>query len=155
MTLATFLQNVGINDFNQDFIDVMDSVGEPIIRIAYGLPAPAPAGIATTITPIISAVPAALGAKNSLGSDVAAGATILLAAFAADVDTQICLRLTTGANSLLIIPPGLGSPGGPVIPSTLLSTPANQRPEFCRALMLWAISLLPNGDLRLVTPLTA
>lgn len=152
MTFQRFLDDYGVTDIDPIFSQVMDEVGEPIVRASYG----PPSATAPTMPPasLVTAIPAALAAKQKQSPDVAAGATLLMTACVADIGSVISATLTAGAAGLLKVPP-LGVPAPPVIPSALAAGPSALNPGFGLALLAWAVSLLPPGDLRIIVPFIA
>lgn len=156
MGFQQFLDDNGVTDIDPVFAEVMDEVGTAIVIASFGVPSGiGPAGISLPAAALAVAVPAALAAKQGVGPAAAAGAALLMVALAADIDTQIGLKLTAGASSLAIIPPGLGGPGGPVVPTALAAGPSALNPKFGKACLQWVVSLLPPVDLRVISPFTA
>lgn len=151
MTFKQFLENEGVVGIDESFSSVMDEVAAPLITLAYGIPGPAPAGAALSSTSIITAVPQALAMKQGVDQSHAAGASILMTALSTDIDTQVCSTLNAGAIALAS-PPFVGIPGIAVSPIALAIPPSSLNVAMCRALLKWAVSLLPQVDLRITSP---
>lgn len=154
MTFKSFLDEQGLKNIPEQFIEVMDDVVAPQLIASYAI-APSPPVPAAGL-PIIAA--AALASKSGGSLADAAGASAIFSFFLSDVTALIYSRLTAGAASLLT-PAAVGVPGGPISPIALALIPpppfgpSPDGRKFAVAAIKWAVSLLPAIEPRLLTPL--
>ena len=139
--LQEFLNNEGIEGVAQKFIDVMNGEVATRIRLSYGV-APQPPSIPLVLVD----VPVILGVSPT-GVLLANG---FFAQFSGDIIALIISLLIAGSVSLLS-PAATGIPPAAPISSTLspLVIPFGVSPALPKALLKWAVALLPEIEPRL------
>lgn len=142
MTLKDFLDANAVEGVDQKFIDAMDAVGEPLVRAAIKL-APAEADAVVNLAPVAIAIAAPHPPPPP--------APIFINLIGVDIALFILAPLIAGAINMKT-PAAVGLPATPIAsalsPIGLAILPPN--PKFSKAVLEWAVSLVPPADLRVL-----
>ena len=142
MGLKDFLDANAVEGVDEAFIRAMDTVGEPLVRAAVKV-APAQPDPAVNMAPVAVAIAAP--------HDPPLSAPIFMNLIAVDIALFILAPLKAGAISMST-PAAVGLLPPPIVaalsPIGLAILPPN--PKFSRAVLEWAVSLVPPADLRVL-----
>lgn len=145
MGVLKFLEDNGVSEgFQPELLDQLDGPGAAAIITSYGVP-PGPPVI--PISGLKAAVP---------------NAAMWLQLLEMDIAMHIQVPMLAGATSLMALGPP--APAGPITPSAQLAQPSllmdslKTNPDkvlgVSKAMLEWAISLIPAGDPRLLGAFT-
>jgi|15BtaG_2_1085339.scaffolds.fasta_scaffold02178_3 hypothetical protein len=139
MTIADFFVSNSVSGISPELIDAFDTLGQALMRVAISL-APNPA-LPLVLTP--------LAVKIAAPHPPPPPGAAFINLIAADITKFILIPLTLGSVNIKT-PAAVGLPALPISPATataaLAMLPPN--PSFMKAVLQWAVSLVPVGDLR-------
>ena len=151
MGLQSFLDDNSVTDLPPDLVAAFDSIGAPLVTATYAV-GPAPPAMSVGLTAVAGPFPPPGPPALS----------VWLALIELDIILLIHTVLLAGAVSKMALgPPVPAVPITPVAqilnPSLLLSPIVTDAPKMLnlsKAIMEWAISLIPPGDVRIAGTFT-
>ena len=142
MLLGDFLIKGGLSDVSDHFVNTMDTTATSIIQISFGI-APNPPELSNQLSIVM---PEALGCPFEANEST----QNFFDAMSTDI-SQISTMLQLGATNIATNGVGL-PPSSPLTPTSMIGLLASNgvNENLARAILDWAVNLIPVGESRLL-----